>query len=154
VTDASILAARFDYALAANLNTYVSFLYAERTSHGWQWGCIWPNDRHLRFIPRRDRYNPFPAAPPYEEFRTPIPTVPDTSLGWEIGLGADWKLLENFTLTMRTAYWQPGRWFNYACVDRSKPDWRNQTAANDWGVNPDRTIDPIFGMTIHAVTEF
>jgi hypothetical protein len=148
VTDASIIAARFDYAAAANLNMYLSFLYAERTSHGWQWGCIWPYDRSLHFAPRRD------LQTPSVEFTNPIPTIPDTALGWEIGFGLDWKLLENFLLTVRTAYWQPGRWFNYACVDRSVGNWRNQTAGNNWGVNPDRTIDPIFGTAVHIVTEF
>jgi hypothetical protein len=148
VTDASIIAARFDYALAANLNVYGAFLYAERVSHGWQWGCIWPQDRNLRFVPRRYLLNPT------QEFTDPIPTIPDTELGWEIGLGADWKLLEQLLLTVRAAYWQPGRWFNYACIDRSVDNWRNQSSTNNWGVNPDRAIDPIFGLTIHTVTEF
>ena len=148
VTDASIFAARLDYAFAANLNTYVSFMYAERASHGWQWGCVWPHDRHLHFVPRRD------VEDPDDEFDPAVPTIPDTSLGWEVGFGMDWKLLENFLVSMRTAYWQPGRWFNYACIDKSVTDWRNQTAGNNWGVDPDRTIDPVFGMTIHAVTEF
>jgi hypothetical protein len=102
----------------------------------------------LHFVPRRDYQDPD------DEFTDPVPTVPDTSLGWEIDFGVDWKLLEGLLLTVKTAYWRPGRWFNYACIDKSVNNWRNQTAGNSWGVNPARAIDPVFGMTIHAVTEF
>ena len=41
MVDASILAARFDYSIASNLNFYTSFFYANRASNsGYGWGCI------------------------------------------------------------------------------------------------------------------
>jgi opacity protein-like surface antigen len=42
------------------------------------------------------------------------PYVDDGYLGWEAGLGVDWKLLENFSSKLRYAYWQPGQWFDQA----------------------------------------
>lgn len=148
VTDASVLAARLDYALAANLNLSCSFLWAERASHGWQWGCIWPYERVAVFVPYRNLDNPG------LEYADPVPTIPDTALGWEAGFGAQWNLLESMLLSVHGAYWQPGRWFNYACVDRSVQDWGDPTAANNWSVNPDRTIDPIFGLDIRIIADF
>ncbi len=41
--DAFVLAARLDYAVASNLNLFGGFLYANRTSQGYSWGCIGPN---------------------------------------------------------------------------------------------------------------
>jgi hypothetical protein len=148
VTDASVLAARIDCALAANLNVSLSYLWAERASHGWQWGCIFPYDRAAVFMPYRDLDNP------NLQYTEPIPTIPDRALGWEVGLGVQWKLMESMLLSVQGAYWQPGKWFNYACVDRSVDFWPTGTPANNWGVNPDRTIDPIFGLNIRIMSDF
>ena len=148
VTDASVLAARLDYALAANLNVSLSFLWAERASHGWQWGTIFPYDRVATFIPYRDLDNPG------DQFLDPIPTIPNKDLGWEVGFGAQWKLLESMSLNIQGAFWQPGKWFNYACIDRSVINWDDASAANNWGVNPDRTIDPIFGLDVRITADF
>ena len=41
--DAFVLAARLDYAVASNLNLFGTFVYANRTSNGYSWGCIGPN---------------------------------------------------------------------------------------------------------------
>ena len=41
--DAWILGSRVDYAVAANLNVYGTFLWAERTSNGYGWGAIAPS---------------------------------------------------------------------------------------------------------------
>ncbi len=38
----------------------------------------------------------------------------------------------------------PGKWFSYACIDRSVPNWNLAGAAN-FGTRPDRTIDPVIG---------
>ena len=51
------------------------------------------------------------------------PNIPDRALGWEVDAGFDWKLLEGFTTNFTLAYWAPGKWFNYACIDRSVPVW-------------------------------
>ena len=148
VTDASVLAARLDYSLAANLNLSCSFLWAERVSHGWQWGCIWPDARVATFVPIRNLISP------NTEFTNPVPTIPDRALGWEVGVGAQWKLLESMLLHVQGAYWQPGRWFNYACIDRSVDGWNNPSPTTNWGVNPDRTIDPIFGLDMRIIADF
>jgi hypothetical protein len=145
MTDASVLAMRVDYAIAANLNLSSSFLYAERVSHGWQWGCIRPAHKRAAFIPRQSFVN---------EFGRPIPTVPDTSLGWEAGLGLDWQILDGWNVSGNAAYWQPGRWFNYACVDRSVENWIIPSPTNNWGVNPDRVIEPIFGLKVFTTVTF
>jgi len=158
ITDAFILAARWDYALAANLNVVVTFLSAERASHGWQWGAIspmasWSPDYRssLAFNP----YQAFRNLSAATEFSDPIPTVPDRSLGWEITAGADWRLLENWTLGVTAAYWQVGKWFKYACIDRTVPNWSgNPTAANNWGTNPNKSIDPIFGLEMTMNVSF
>ena len=91
--DAFVLAARFDYAVAANLNVFLSFLRAERTSNGYSWGCIGPNAGLGAFPATPDgninlNLNRYPASP----------NIPDGSLGAEIMLGLDWKLLEQWFL--------------------------------------------------------
>jgi hypothetical protein len=55
---------------------------------------------------------------------------------------------------MLVGYWQPGKWFNYACVDRSVPGWETGNAGNFYGTRPDRTIDPIVGGEFSMVFEF
>lgn len=159
MTDASVLALRLDYAVAANLNLFGSVFYAERASHGWQWGCIRPGGRNvfdvfdgdddaLRQVIFRPRQgNSF-------DFAEPIPTIPDTALGYELVLGAEWKLIENWLLTVTGAYWQPGRWFNYACKDRGVLDWVFPDPATLYGINPNRTIDPIVGLEITMEATF
>jgi hypothetical protein len=56
----------------------------------------------------------------------------------------DWQLLEGFTTGVLVGYWQPGKWFNFACIDRSVPGWRTAPSGdNNWGTRPGKTIDPI-----------
>ena len=43
ITDASTYGVRLDYAVAANLNAYATFLYASRVSQGYGWGWIRPD---------------------------------------------------------------------------------------------------------------
>ena len=47
VRDARVLAARLDYAVAANLNLFTSLFWAERTANGYGWGVISPNDTFM-----------------------------------------------------------------------------------------------------------
>ncbi|MEI8182789.1 MAG: hypothetical protein WCG29_08800, partial [Desulfomonile sp.] len=65
-----------------------------------------------------------------------------------------WKLLENWQLYLRGAYWQPGKWFNFACIDKSVSDWDDPTPQNNWGTNPDRTIAPIMGIELYLNSKF
>ncbi|MGA8830271.1 MAG: hypothetical protein ACLQT6_10810 [Desulfomonilaceae bacterium] len=69
-------------------------------------------------------------------------------LGWEVDVGMVWKLLENWRLYIRGVYWQPGKWFNYSCVDKSVPQWDSPSSANNYGINPNRTIDSILGFEL------
>jgi hypothetical protein len=138
--DACVLAARLDYAVASNLNLFGTFFYANRTSHGYSWGCIGPNAGLGAFSDTPDgnvsfNFNRYAASP----------NIPDTALGYEIDTGFDWKLLEGFTAGLLIAYWQPGKWFSYACVDRSVPGWETGTAANLFGTRPNRSVDPVIG---------
>ena len=52
------------------------------------------------------------------------------------------------------AYWKPGGWFKYACVDRTQPHWDTPNAGNRWGINPNREIDPIFGIRVSIEMNF
>ena len=131
LVDANALAARLDYAVAANLNLWGSVFYAERASHGYGWGFITPNVASPVGGP------PGTLAPPlvaggdgssviYQQtgtFAAPSPAIPDRSLGYEIGGGVDWALLEGLRFNARASYWIPGKWFNYACVSRTNPSW-------------------------------
>jgi hypothetical protein len=140
VRDAWVLAARLDYAAAANLNFFGSIFYAQRTFDGYSWGCLGPNAGRGNFPNTPDGnlnlvINRYPASP----------NIPDTALGYEVDLGFDWRLLEGWNLGFLIGYWKPGKWFNYACIDRSVAGWETGNAANNFGVRPNREIDPILG---------
>ncbi|AFM27576.1 hypothetical protein [Desulfomonile tiedjei] len=147
--DASVFAARADYAVASNLNVFGTFFYANRTSNGYSWGSLGPNagvgdfgnvpDGNVSF-----NINRYPTSP----------NIPDTALGYEINAGLDWKLLEGWTAGVVVGYWQPGKWFNYACADRSVPGWEAGTAANNFGTRPGKAIDPIIGGEFSLVFDF
>ncbi len=76
--DASIWAARVDYAVASNLNVYGSFMWADRSNKsGYGWGFIRPY-----------------TGPYAGEFQAPLgmvrwndrnnaPSIPDPNLGYE-----------------------------------------------------------------------
>jgi hypothetical protein len=160
--DAWLLGARLDFAVAANLNIYGTFVWAERTNNGYGWGCIAPNDfadplaaAYVAPVPPAAPVVPIAVLTPTGvndgDIRIDIngaagsPNIPDASLGYEINAGIDWQLLEGLTASALFAYWKPGKWFNYACVDRSVPGWDAPAAGNFWGTRPDKSIDPILG---------
>ncbi|MEW6533081.1 MAG: hypothetical protein AB1473_19780 [Thermodesulfobacteriota bacterium] len=148
VRDASVLAARLDYAVAANMNVHAGFLWARRTSYGYSWACIGPNETAFNGFPADGNVdfnlNRYPASP----------NIPDTALGYEILLGLHWKLLETWVAHVEFAFWQPGKWFNYACIDRSVPGWNIGSSANSFGTRPDRKIDPVIGGEFALTVEF
>jgi len=156
VEDASTYAARLDYAVASNLNAYLSFFWADRVSQsGYGWGFIKP------VLPAAS--NGFPAgtiALFHDTARANAPSIPDTNLGYEFGAGVDWKLLEGLLLNVSTAYWQPGQWFSWACVDKSVVNWATTAGAlgntnpASWGINPNKQIDPVFGIELKVTGEF
>ncbi len=142
-----VLAARFDYMPATNMNILVTVMKANRSSYGYGWGYVRPekinelatNFGNLNFR-NRGSYN------------SPVPTIPDNDLGWEVNVGIMWKLLENWRIYARGAYWRPGKWFNYACIDKSVPNWDNPSQSNNYGINPDRNIAPVFGFELYLDT--
>jgi hypothetical protein len=165
IADASVLAARADYAVAANLNVFGSFLKAWRVSHGYGWGFIRPDTTltappppapagparygRVRYL-TPDDYGDYGVNP----FTAPVPAIPDNDLGWEILAGVRWKLLDQLVLDVAFSYWKPGRWFNYACVDRSVANWDVPAPANFWGINPNRSIDPVVGIEVAVLSGF
>jgi len=87
-------------------------------------------------------------------FDAGAPNILERELGYEIGGGFDWRLIEGYTLRARMAYWKPGAWFKYACVDRTQAGWNTPNAGNNWGVNSNRTIAPVLGTYVTLDVEF
>lgn len=151
VRDACIWAARVDHALAANLNVSLSFSHARRTSNGYSWGCIGPNAG----VPSSSFSESANGDVNYNFNRYEnSPNIPETRLGYEVDVACQWKLMEKWVLGIIAGYWQPGRWFSYACIDRSVEGWPLGTAANNFGTRPGRRIDPIVGSTVTFSFEF
>ncbi|MFC1834078.1 hypothetical protein ACFL2Q_05005 [Thermodesulfobacteriota bacterium] len=144
IADASVYAVKVDHAMAANLLVHGSVLHARRNSHGYGMGSIRPDSANFGqvFYNFSDR------------FTDPPPAIPDDDLGWEYSLGFSWKLLEGFNFLTRFSYWQPGRWFNYACIDKSVPNWQTPTSANSWGIKPEREIDPVMPIEIRLGAKY
>ena len=160
VEDASCYGSRLDYAVASNLNLYGTFFWADRVGNSYGWGFLRPATLAAQAAPNGTFY---PAVngitssyvgPVAAGAQTNAPTIPDNNLGWEFDAGFDWKLLEGLTVNTTFAYWQPGRWFSYACIDKVVPAWNVPTVANNWGTDPSRTISPIFGIDFKIVGDF
>lgn len=47
-----------------------------------------------------------------------------------------------------------GAWFNYACVDKSVPNWITPTSSNNYGTTPNRSIDAIMGVRVDLTSSF
>jgi len=155
---AVIYAARLDHAVASNLNIWGSFMYAIRPEK-YAWGSLlplWPTSPEV--VADANRLGEVVFVPNGMGGTTTganrSPSIPDNSLGWEVDLGFDWKLLENFHVKTLFAYWQPGKWFNFACVSKSNPGWTVGGAGNQWGIAPNRTIDPVFATNVAVIAEF
>ncbi len=171
MTDAISYGARLDYAVAANLNLYGTFFWANRQSKGWPLGVltlaqdgnggaqvlvlgsqVFTNSTGV------GTFNNVLIPAPQNSFTNGTPNIPDDSLGWEVTAGVDWKLLEGLTISLRGAYWEVGDWFKYACVDRTRADVflvfaqiLNPIIGGNLfpsggvaAVNPNRAIDPVW----------
>jgi len=69
----------------------------------------------------------------------------------------NWQLLDRYTLGGLLSFRKPGKWFNYACIDRSVPGWDNQTDSTPlypFGPNSDPVIDPVVGGEVSLVVSF
>ena len=147
MNDASVLAMRLDYAVASNLNMFANFCWADRASpQGYGWGFMRPaaTGSAVQFL----NLSTINAA------SADAPSIPDNNLGWEINAGMDWQLLDKWVVRVIAGYWQPGRWFNYACIDKTVPNWDIPLPSNRFGINPDRVIDPVLGMKVRLMVEF
>jgi hypothetical protein len=142
-------AARLDYAVAANLNIWGSYIYAMRQSN--------TGTRVAQF--NGGLAVAGHTSSPATGFT--VPNVPDNYLGWEVDAGVDWKLLEGLTFKAVGAYWQPGPWFGWAYVDHSLGAAVATGGGNLfplsgglYSIRPDRTIDPIIGVQGSLLVEF
>ena len=134
-SDMLLFGARWDYALAANMNLWCSGAYAKRASNT---SAYWGQ---------------------YTGGLLPVPVrganVPNNNLGYEIDLGLQWKLLENLGLNTKLAVWQPGDWFKHAYIDYSSLNTITDPVSNtSVQINPDRKIDPIFGFQMVLSIDF
>jgi len=170
IQDATVVASRLDYAVAANLNWYGSFIWAWRNSGGWPWGTLTIDSGAAATINGANAVQAFgfsnqAGAAPQNAGALRAPNIPDNNLGWEITTGVDWKLLEGLTMNLRGAFWQPGEWFKYACLDRgvvggivALPNGHVALRANaadvNFGTNPAKTIDPIWAFNGQLNVDF
>jgi hypothetical protein len=152
--DATAYAARVDYAVAANLNTWVSFLWADRVSKSYPWGFVFPAFGAATGTPTGVVAYSLTPAGAAALGATAVPSIPDSNLGYEVDAGFDWRLLEGFRVEGLIAYWKPGKWFSYACRDIGNAAWKAPNAAFNWGVSPQRNIDPVVGGYLSLVGEF
>ena len=153
IRDAFVLAGRLDYAVAANLNLFGSFFWAQRNSDGYEWGCLRPeisDDTPARATGNIDFSRVTPG--PYMSQNNLTPNITDRALGYEIGLGVNWKLLEGWTCGINVSYWAPGKWFSYACIDRSAVNWNQNNLSN--GGTRDRSIEPVIGGMYNLTADF
>ncbi|MGO8820766.1 MAG: hypothetical protein ACLQO6_06000 [Desulfomonilaceae bacterium] len=149
IRDAFVLAGRLDYAVAANLNVFGSFFWAQRTSVGYERGCLRPNPA-TNVAPSSGNIDFSRVTPgPYMSQNLATPNITEKALGYEIGLGINWKVLEAWTLGVNVNYWAPGKWFSYACIDRSDPNWNSNNP-----ITSDRNIDGVIGGMFNITSEF
>jgi len=156
--DATVVAGRLDYAVGANLNVWGSALYAERANvSGWGMGCLSPRGSSTIFT------SDSLTQRTWRSTDTPTnntnPNIPDPSLGYEFGLGMNWSLLQGYTWNLQSNYWMPGKWFSYACLDRSVNGWNTgfgdfQAGGSAYGTVPSRTIDPVVSVYSNFVFDF
>ncbi len=154
VQDASVYAGRLDYAIAANLNVYGSLFYADRYSKsGNLWGCLRPA---VATTVGGAGYTPggqvlYRNQDSLVVGGGMVPTIAETALGWELNAGMDWKLLEGVIAHCTFAFWNPGKWWSYAMVDKNVTNWAAFNTANqgnNWLTRPDKTIDAVWGTEI------
>lgn len=124
MSDAYCLAARFDYAAAANLNVFGSYLWAHRVEkNGYYAGSfagsaantIYGMGGALSQVPMNGtEASAFKLNSGAGFGANANPFVDDGYLGWEAQAGVDWKLLEGLSMQAAYSYWHVGPWFDQA----------------------------------------
>lgn len=117
--DAIALGGRLDYAVAANLNMFGSFLYAKRLERNGDYAGSYNTGITAAGATSVSATSAsVGTAQNWKAAVTGIaglnPYVDDNLIGWEAQGGVDWKILEGMTWNVSYAYWQPGPWFNQA----------------------------------------
>ncbi len=177
VQDAFCKAARLDYAVAANLNVFGSFFQANRVGNGYGWGYLRPTPVYFDPVAKFTKSGVSATDltlngsvtglyrgatnPKGTNLANVAPNIPDNDLGWEVDTGFDWKLLEGLTVRSTFGYWQPGKWFNFACIDKANPFWLANAGTAPttwngigWGINPSRDIDPVVVACVQILADF
>jgi hypothetical protein len=160
---------RLDYAIAANLNTFVVFSKAWRDQAGAYTlggdfrvgGRPFTNDD----IAAAKGFGPNSAA---GDTRVAVPESAN-DIGWELDLGYDWKILEGLTWSTTFAYWKPGNWWAHAFPNTAfiyrqlnggpiPANGTNQIVPNNQGTNAvafiGRDIDPLFAAETRLLINF
>ncbi len=144
--DAYAFAGRLDYAVAANLNVYGSWIWAHRLEKaGFLNGGV--NETGGGFAPGTFLAAQIGGTPGVDAQLF----CPDGFIGWEANVGADWKLLEGMILKMRYSLWQPGEWFRYA-YQAYVP--MTAVPGQDFNVGMLRDRDPINAFTGSILIDF
>ena len=127
--DAYCFAGRIDYAAAANLNLFGTYIWASRVEqNGYRAGTFFAtstgtNAAYASTATPAGAYNIGTSDVKAQTLKVnqgagwganANPFVDDSYIGWEAQAGFDWKLLESFTMNMAYSYWQPGPWFDQA----------------------------------------
>ena len=147
---------RLDYAIAANLNTFVVFSQAWRDQPssyrlGGDYAIqaqIWTNNDILNA--QNGIANTGQAVPGSAR-----------DIGWELDFGHDWKLLEGLTWSTTFAVWKPGNWWAYAYPNTANI-YRATGGATVIGnvnqaratYNLGRDIDPLFAAETKLLINF
>ena len=114
MSDAYCLAARVDYAAAANLNLFGTYLWAHRVEKNGYWAGTFSSSGGATAIANGTAATAFKAASGGGFGANANPFVDDGYLGWEAQAGVDWKLLEGLSMQAAYSYWHVGPWFDQA----------------------------------------
>ncbi len=112
MSDGYCLAGRIDFALAANLNLWSSFIWAHRLERAGTYFGQYQSSGSLASgsIPNLEKF----YANAGRSFGTGNDYISDGFIGWELNAGTDWELLENVVFRFRYSLWKPGDYFKEA----------------------------------------
>lgn len=152
---------RLDYAIASNLNLFLT--------NSWAWrdqtnaNILGGNYSHTL---ARFNNNTVAGQQRLAGFDTPVSglrAVPDYAsfVGWELDFGVNWKIIENVTWNSVFALWKPGSWWSYAYPNTAAIYRRNngtvpQDPKDQAGATTGlgRTIDPLIALQSDITIEF